>query len=132
MKELVMIGVAAAVLLSAGWVATNQFDDRQLFTPPPDAVAEGFMREVVTRRLDRALNYLPDSNAETEPLRLLADSIEERLGHVDDVQAETITSTDDEALVRVTLRSAKGSATLVVKTVWEKGGWKAADVTQGA
>ena len=132
MKELVKIAVATALLIAISEVAVHRFNDRELFVPPPDAISEGFVREVVARRYDRAASYLADSGTSTSEIRALADSLEARMGRVNDVRAETIRSSQEEATVNVRLRSARVSDSLAVKTVWKNGGWRVDGVPHGA
>ena len=131
MKHLLNIVAVAIGLVAISWVAVQRFEDRATFVPPPDAIAEGFMREVVMRRFDQARDYLSEKRQGPQ-VRPLAESIEAQLGSVDDVQAEMISATEEEALARVTLRSATGSVTFSVWTVWEGAAWRVAEVKQGA
>lgn len=128
MKELMMIAAATALLIGAGEVAVHRFDDRALFVPSPDAVAECFVRETMTRRFSRAASYLADGHSSERDIQTIADTVESRLGRVDDVHTETISSNEKEALVSVRLRSAKGREILAVRTVFQRGAWKVAGV----
>ncbi len=125
MKEIVGVILATALLLGMSALAIER-GDRETFVSPPDAVAEGFTREVVTKRWDRARTYLagPDSMSNAE-IAALQKSWEQRAGDPSEVQAETSSLTDEKALVNVTLKSAKGSAVLVFALTFD-GEWKIA------
>ncbi len=125
MKEIAGVILATALLLGMSALAIER-GDRSTFVSPPEAVAEGFAREVVTKRWDRARTCLVDpdsmSNAEIEALQK---SWEQRLGDPTEVEAETISRTDEKALVNMRLKSAKGSAVLVFALTFD-GEWKIA------
>jgi hypothetical protein len=126
MKEIARVLLAMALLIGVSALAIERFDDRELFVSPPDAVAEGFVREVIMKRWDRARTYLPDpdavSNTEIEALQK---SWEQRLGDPSVFEAELVSRTDEQAKVNVRLKSAKGSAVLVFGLVFD-GEWKIA------
>jgi len=123
MKEIAGVALATALLLGMSALAIDR-GDRATFVSPPDAVAEGFVREVVTKRWDRARTYLADpdsmSNAEIEGLQK---SWEERLGDPSEVDAELVSRTDEQAVVNVRLKSAKGSAVIPFALAFD-GEWK--------
>jgi len=125
MKELAGVILATALLLGMSALAIER-GDRATFVSPPDAVAEGFVREVVTKRWDRARAYLidPDSMSNAE-IAALQKSWEQRLGDPSEVNAETISHTDEKASVNVRLKSAKGSAVLVFALTFDRE-WKIA------
>jgi len=120
MKELFAATLILALLLGCSALAVTVFADRALFVSPPDAVAEGFVREVVTRRWDRARAYLasPDSMPRTK-----LEALRSRLGSADNVDARIITRNDSRAIVEV----RAGSRVLRVGVVWE-GGWRVEEV----
>jgi hypothetical protein len=124
MKEILSVALTMALLIGVCALAVERFDDRETFIPPPDAVAEGFAREVVTKRWDRARAYLVDpdsmSNAQIEALQK---SWEQRVGDPSTIEAETITRTNQEALANVRLRSAQGSEAVAFELVFERE-WK--------
>ncbi|MFP5248117.1 MAG: hypothetical protein ACLGH0_15595, partial [Thermoanaerobaculia bacterium] len=105
---------AAALLVGATALAVKAFDDRALFVPPPDAVAEGFTRELATKRYDRAQPYLVKEAPEAE-LRELA----KRIGDPNEVEAEIVARDDQRALVNVRVKSAKHSDALAYELVFE-------------
>lgn len=125
MRAIVSVLAAIAVVMAIELLATSQLDDRELLTPPPDAVAEGFYREIVAHRFDRAATYLSDSeNTSVEELRQLGASIEGRLGRVHDVKAATIARTDTEALVTTLLKSDSASDAISSRLQFSSGEWK--------
>lgn len=124
MKELLSVALAMALLIGASALAVEHFDDRGLFVSPPDAVAEGFAREVVMKRWDRARAYLDDpdskSNAQIEALQK---SWEQRVGNPSTIEAEIITRTNEQALANVRMRSARGSEAVAFALVFDRE-WK--------
>lgn len=110
MKEFFGVALAMAMLIGVSALAVEQFGDRELFVPPPEVVAEGFVREVITKRWARARTYLAEpeslSNAQLEALEK---SWEDRVGDPTRIEAETIRRDDREALANVRMQSARGS-----------------------
>ncbi len=115
MKRLFAVLVTIALLLAVEAVAVASFHDRELFTPPPDAVAEAFTREVMTKRWDQAREYL-DEPVPQPALEELQSQLEEG----ENVESE-IKSRDDE---RASVEVRVGEKTLAMEVVWEEGGWK--------
>jgi hypothetical protein len=109
-KKLLGVAVTVALLIGLCAVAVDLFGDRDTFVSPPDAVAEGFVREVVTKRWDRARPYLAEpesmSNAQLEALQ---QSWEQRVGNPSTIEAKTISRDDEQALANVQMQSERGS-----------------------
>ena len=116
-----LLGIAAVVGLTAA--AVYAFDDRELFVPPPDAVAEGFYREVVTKRWSRAQTYLLEP-VEEEQLRHLEEQLSGRLGEVTKIDSRTGSRDSEWANVFVTLESARGAVEVGTVVRWNGDEWK--------
>jgi hypothetical protein len=117
MNQLLAIAISFALVLGATALAVDRFHDRELFVPPPDAVAEGFVRAVVCGRYEPARAYLnePSSVSEKE-LRAL----DESLGEAWDVEAKLISHDDARAVADVRVSGAKA---LALELVFD-GEWK--------
>ena len=127
MRELTGVLVVLAILLAASAAAVGPLHDRELFTPPPESVAEGFMRAVVSGRHDQARAFLVDPDAiENDQLRSMERAIENRLGDVHDVTGELISRPEEEALVTVRMKSGQASDATELSLRWEGGEWKVA------
>jgi hypothetical protein len=113
---------AIAVLIGISALAIGRFDDRETFVPPPDAVAEGFVRELMTKRWARARPYLTEPLPDDE-LRAMQESLEERVGQPIEIEAELLSRDDRTALANVRLSSAKGSAAVAYELRFEEE-WK--------
>jgi len=103
-----LLGVATALglLLGASALAIDRFDDRELFVPPPDVVAESYVRAIVTGRYSQARTYLTDeSSVSDDELRALDHS----LGEPTEVEAETLSRDDSSALATVRVSGGDGS-----------------------
>ena len=122
MKEIAGVVAAMALLIGMSALAIERFDDRELFVSPPDAVAEGFVREVVTKRWDRARTYLldPEAMSNTD-----IEALQKAWGNPSTVESEIVSRTDERASVNVTLKSERG-AEVVVFTLRFEGEWKIA------
>jgi len=98
-----LLGVATLVGITATAV---HFGDRKLFVPPPDAVSEGFARELITKRWDRARAYL------AEPESVSQEQLEEiaaKLGDPMVIEAETVQENERDALAIVRVSSGNVS-----------------------
>jgi hypothetical protein len=122
MKEFTGVLLAMALLIGMSALAIQRFDDRELFVSPPDAVAEGFVREVVTKRWDRARTYLVDPDAMSNPD---LEALQQSWGDPSTVDAEIVSRTDERASVNVKLKSAKGATVLGFELVFDSE-WKIA------
>lgn len=110
-----LLGMLAATAIVGGLTVagTTYFEDRELFVPPPDAVAEGFTRLVVAGRWDPAREHLQNPEAASDSdLQELRQQIESRVGEPTEIEAETIESDKGKALVIVRLSSADASEAL--------------------
>lgn len=120
MRELLRVALTFALLLGLSALAVTVFADRALFTAPPEAIAEGFTREVMTKRWDRARALL--ANPDSMP-RAQLEELQARVGDSGNVEAKTISRDATRALVEVTVETK----TLRVALVWE-GGWRVGEV----
>ena len=118
-----LMGVSITLALLVGATAFSvKHGDRALMVSPPDAVAEGFVREVVMKRYTRAEPYLQHEVSE-EKLAALQRSIEAEVGEPIVFDAKIISSNEKDALVNVRLESGKGSQALGF-TLQFDGEWK--------
>lgn len=120
MKRFLGVLAALAALLGASALAVSALDDRELVVPPPDAVAEAFVREVITGRYARAQEYLTEPRPEEE-LRALR----QQLGEPTEVDAETVARNDEQALVTVRVSDAQRSEAVAFALTFEEE-WKIA------
>ena len=109
-----LLGVA--ILIGATASAVELLHDRELLVPPPDAIAEGFVREVMTKRYACAREYLlePESVSDAQ----LAD-LQSRLVEGENPDAKIVTRDDQHATVDVRVKET----TLTIPLEWDKG-WK--------
>ena len=117
LTKLAGVVLAMALLVAATEIAARK-NDRELMVPPPDAVAEGFVREIVMKRWTRAEEYL-DKEVAHERLKQLGKSIEAQVGDPIQFEAKTISRTDHDALVNVRLSSGKGSEAIAFALVFD-------------
>jgi hypothetical protein len=94
--------VIAATVLALAVVAIVVFvaKDRQTLVPPPEAVVEGFARQLAAGRAERAIPYLAESvsgKISAQKLREYEERVERELGEVGDVRAECNWLTGDRA-----------------------------------
>jgi hypothetical protein len=95
-------------------LAVETLNDRETLVSPPDAVAEGFTREVLTKRWDRAQEYLV-APVEDERLKELHDSLPDS----SEVDAVLISRDDEHALVTVRVSSSVVSYSLEFDKEWK-------------
>lgn len=124
MKGLAGVLLATGILFALTYVAVKQFRDRELFVPPPDAVAEAFFRALTGKRFDQARDYVAHpERVRVDDLKVIGESIENRIGRVHDVKATVLDRNDRNAAVMVRLRSATGSDERTVQVTWSDGRW---------
>jgi hypothetical protein len=126
-RRLLAVVAAFALLAGTSLVAVERCGDRELFVPPPDAVAEGFVREVVAGRYAQARTYLanPESMSDAD-VRQFENAIESWIGgEPSEVDAEVVSHDDTQALTTVHLSSARGSQALSFTLEFDKE-WKIA------
>ena len=118
MKELIGVAVALALLIGVSALAVGPFHDRELFVSPPDAVAEGFAREVACKRWPRAKEYLadPESRSQDELRRL-----QKELGEGENIETAIVRRDETRAVVtvRVPSRNVVKSYSLTFDREWK-------------
>jgi hypothetical protein len=122
---IVLAVVAGALVLAAG--AVFGLHDRQTFVPPPEAVVEGFAREVVQRRYDLAVNHLGrDLRATTgaDELRATFDPMRSRIGTPNQVSGEPDWMQESTASARARIDGEFGNAVLPFRLAREQGLWR--------
>jgi len=120
------VSAFSAVLLLVCGAFLFWFGDKEIFTPPPHAVAESFFRELETGRYSRALPYLSEqlsSKTSEKDLHLLALHLEVSLGRAIDVRGEDYSRENDEAQAKASITTKSGKYILTVECVWENGVW---------
>jgi hypothetical protein len=126
--------VAAAVLGLAASGAATLVGDRTTFVPPPEARVEAFLRQLMTERAELAMKYLSrDLRARMSPAALQQgfDAVEQRIGEIENVTAQTLSWDRQSASARAELVASK-RATMTVEfgLTWESGAWAIHDLPQ--
>jgi hypothetical protein len=115
--------LALAMAVVAAWVFGA--GDRQTFVPPPDAVAEGFVRQLASRRYDRVDSYLSRSHRITAAeLRWRCDPLWRYSGQVNHVDAELVARDAERARAVARVSGDVAEARFVVELTREHGLWK--------
>lgn len=125
--------IAAALLVIAA--AIFGAGDRHLFSPPPEAVAEEFVRQLVTRRYDLATKYLsPDlrRSVGSDGLRTRYEPMRRSLGKIDDVDATVEFIEGARAGARAGIRGDDGTASLPMRLGQEYGLWVVSELPEPA
>lgn len=125
-----IVAIAAGLMVLVGIVGVVR--QSGLFVTPPEAVAESFVRQLVTGHYDRALRHLdPTANAELDEddLRHFALFIMMRSGEVIDVRGEPrwVRGGRAEASAMLTT-SVSGEWALNLRMVRNGGGWSIAEI----
>ncbi len=119
-------GTAAAALLLIG-IAVFSWDDTSTFVPGPEVVAEGFARQIATRRYDLALNHLASATKKKETPHSMKTRFEPLFavtGTINTVDAEPRWTRRDGAAARAIIEGDNGQVTFEVGVVREHGLWK--------
>ena len=113
MTRIFAITLAIAVLVAASTAAVELLHDRELFVPPPDSVAEQFVRAVMTRRYAPARGYLlqPDSVSREQ-----LEELQSRLGEGENPDAEIVSRDEERATVDVRFQET----TFTIPLEWDK------------
>lgn len=123
MMKLLGVVVTIALVLAAHAVGVESLHDRELFTPPPDAVAEAFTREVIAKRWDQAREYLAEPVAQPA-----LEELQSQLEEGENVDCELTSRDDEKASVEVRV----GKKTLAMEVEWREGEWEVARFPQGS
>ncbi len=117
MRELLSGLIMFALLVATSALAIEVLDDRETVVPPPDAVAEQFIRAVMAKRWEPARTYLqsPEAMSDEE-----LEALQRELGEGQNVEAETVSRNDEEAVVTVRLpeRAVVKNLSLVFDEEW--------------
>jgi hypothetical protein len=122
LEEVLVMALALAVV--AFGVGAGR--DRALFVPPPEAVVEGFARQLATGRYDRALQYVnPAAGISVDSLREASDDLRLRHGPVNHVSGEAGTAQGDMASAAAVFRTQQsGEIRHEFVLAWRRGLWK--------
>lgn len=116
--------IGAALAVAA--VAVHVVEDRRTLVSPPDAVAEEFVRQVLTGRSERALPLLCEGvrpGLSRGELDAAGRKLQEELGEVANVSAEIESLSDRRAAASAVLDGARATRTLRFRFVRERGKW---------
>jgi hypothetical protein len=122
-------GVLLVLALALGAFAVLVFGlgDATIFVSPPEAVVEGFTRQLATGRYERALPFLSeDLAARTGPdqLRALTERLKSRTGEITDVRGEPGWIQGDRAEATVALKTeSAGESKLKFPLSRQEGTW---------
>ena len=122
-------GVLLALAVTLGAIAVLVFGlgDSTIFVSPPEAVVEGFMRQLTAKRYERALPFLSEGlAARTGPdrLRALTEQLRSRTGEITDVRGEPGLIQGDRAEATVALKTkSAGESRLKFPLSRQEGTW---------
>jgi hypothetical protein len=122
---LLMAGIVATVLVGA-WAAARR-GDADWLAAPPEAVAEGFLRQLLTRRFERARPYLVERLRETHDARALSaigKTLEDRVGRARQVETRRATAGKGTVDVEADVRGSMGQVTCAARLAHERGEWR--------
>jgi hypothetical protein len=139
-RSLAVVGVTAAALLLIAGVVFG-LGDRATLVPPPEAVAEGLVRQLATHRYRQTTQYVAqafrpansdDAGTTLDPrwLRAWFEPIERRIGQVRKVEGQQVSIGDDTAQALVQLEGERGHASAVLSLTRERGLWLVQQLTE--
>jgi hypothetical protein len=123
--------IASALLLVAA--AVFGAGDRAMLVPPPDAVAESFVRELVTGRYDLATKYLESAvrrRLGADGLRRRYEPMRRSLGKIDQVEADMEFIDGERAGARARVEGDAGTAAMAMRFGREYGLWVVSDLPE--
>lgn len=132
MKAIWWLLITVAVTLGFDALIVFGLGDKQILVSPPEARVEGFMRQLSTRRYERAVPYLSDQltkRVDAAELRALSARLRSRCGEVWDVSGEPIWIKDDKAEAAAVLETQRaGTVTLKFGLTRRQGEWAIDDL----
>jgi hypothetical protein len=125
-----LLAIALALLLIAGVVFG--LNDSSVLVPPPEAVVEGFVRQLAADRYEMALPYLSrELRAQTieATLRELTSQLKSRTGKILNVQGEPGRVDKDQSEAAALLETASSATTRIrFKLARASGLWSITDI----
>ena len=111
-----LLALAATLALTLLIIAGIVFglNDDSIFVSPPEAVAEGFLRQMISKRYERAVPYLSEdlaSHVDADSLHTLGTRLSARIGGEGEVRGEKGSIDGGHATARAVI-TAKNGATL--------------------
>jgi hypothetical protein len=125
-RELWVVFITMGALALIG-LAVFVGGDRQTLVPPPEASAEGFVRQVVLQRYRQTRQYLASGSAAELSVSHLAawrDRLDARSGHITKIDPSGVVMDDTRALAHVRVRGTRADADVSVPMRRERGLWK--------
>ena len=138
MKNIAQILATMTLALAIIAVCVFAAGDRQTLVPPPDAVAEAFVRQATAGRYDRAsalqswvrrLPSIDDIILGAAELRRYFDPLWRFTGTVNRVDAELVSIDGDQARAVATAYGDLAEARVLFDMVREDGLWKVYDIS---
>src|SRR5687768_15330947 len=127
MHRIWIVPLVLVLSLAAVTALISATGDSDVLVPPPEAVAEGFLRAIETERFSQALPYLDEelrNRVGEHYLRQLLTALERQHGKIEDVRGDRSTVRGDEAEAEVSVRTAAGETPLRLQLRREKHLWK--------
>jgi ABC-type transporter MlaC component len=128
-----LLGVPLAIALALAFIYGVVFGlgDTHVLVSPPEAVAEGFMRSLTTRRYRQALPFLNDELQERvtpEALKAYAQRLEAEHGKIKDVKGEAGWMKGDRAEAHAVLQTDQGKEVKhPIRLERSEGAWSVSD-----
>jgi hypothetical protein len=122
---LLILTAMAGCLLAAAGISTAS-GDRAILKPPPESVAENFVRKLVTTRFDMAREQLSDEARAELSAAALEDTtrrLKARMGEIEDVLGQRAEVRGEDAEAEVILTDGKGGRHHVRLPLAWSGGW---------
>jgi hypothetical protein len=129
-RILAVMAATGVTLLVLGFL-TLSLRDTGTLVPPPEGVAEGFVRQLATSRVRQTRQYLSrDARASLSPERLAAwfRDLEAAIGRVQTIEGKSSRISGDKADARVVVTGRITSTALTFHLVREQGLWVIAEL----
>ena len=126
-KTLLSVVLVIAAALAVIAVSVFAGHDRSVLVAPPDAVSEGFVRQLAMDRYDLAHRFLArdlKAHASVSDLRRGFEPLRRATGKPDQVEATAPSISGERARVLVTLEGRQATASMYVDLIREQGVWK--------
>jgi hypothetical protein len=122
-----------ALLLGALGMDVSSLRDRSVFVPPPDAVSETFVRQVLLERYEPVRNFLTEderSRVSIDSLVAFGDSLRRVAGKHPQIATRVESMDDSMATAAAALTTDRGSEALRIQLRWDGTAWRIAGIGQ--
>ena len=126
MSPSLSLSAVTAAMLAVLAIAVRAFDDRHTTVPPPEVVAENFVRQLNGHRFRQTKRFFSSSLQRSwnpQELQRWWSEIESQVGEVQTIEGVTERVDRSAAETEVKIQGRENTVTLRLPLHWERGVW---------